>query len=305
MADMKTWMKALRVPFLTASAVPVMLGTAAAWHATGQFNLLLFLLGFLVIAFLHLGTNLLNDFYDHLSGNDAANATPTPFSGGSRVIQDGLLRPQQVKDAALLFLLLGAIIGSYLIVAFESMALLVIGLVGLVSAITYTAPPLKLGYRGMGEFLVALNFGPLPVLGAYFLQTEALSWTAFLASLPVTILVFLILLINEIPDENADRKVSKNTLVVLLGPAKAAHLYASMLFLSYAVVILGVLADTLPVWTLLALLTIPLAMKASHAALTSYHDVRRLLPANGMTIMLHLASGLLLAAGFILDRVIA
>lgn len=305
MAGMKTWMKALRVPFLTASAVPVILGTAAAWYATGQFNLLLFILGFLVIAFLHLGTNLLNDFYDHLSGNDAANKTPTPFSGGSRVIQDGLLNPQQVKDGAIIFLGLAALTGGYLVFAFQSVVLAAIGLIGLVSAIIYTAPPLKLGYRGLGEVLVAINFGPLPVLGAYFLQTGTLSWTAFWASLPVAILVFLILLINEVPDLDADRKAGKRTLVVLLSPARAVHLYAAMLFLSFALIILGILLGVLPLWTLLALFTIPVAMKASHVAITSHHDIMRLLPANGMTILLHLLTGLLVAAGFIMGKVVA
>ena len=113
------------------------------------------------------------------------------------------------------FYLVAAAIGLVLLALRPSAALLVIGVVGIIVSLGYTAPPLKLVYRGLGEVAVAVGFGPLMLLGAYVVQTGgALTWEPFVASIPIALLVALILYVNEIPDRRGDARAGKRTLPV-------------------------------------------------------------------------------------------
>src|SRR3989338_847528 len=114
MPRLKVWLKALRAPFFTATIVPVLLGAIIAWYDTGSFIWVKFWLTFAGALFMHAGTNLANDYFDHQSGCDEINATPTPFSGGSRVIQQGLIKAKNILFAALAFFIFGSLIGFYL-----------------------------------------------------------------------------------------------------------------------------------------------------------------------------------------------
>ena len=166
-------------------------------------------------AFVQLGLNVANDVFDTVQGADDANVTPTKFSGGSRVIQYGLVSLRQMAGLATVFYVLAGVIGLVLLATHGSTALLVIGLVGFIVSLGYTAPPLKFVYRGLGEIAVALGFGPMMLLGAYVVQTGgALSWEPFVASIPVALLVALILYVNEIPDRRGDARAGKRTLPV-------------------------------------------------------------------------------------------
>jgi 1,4-dihydroxy-2-naphthoate polyprenyltransferase len=304
MASLAVWSRALRLPFLTATIVPVILGTSIAWHDMGAINWGFFILALIGVASLHLATNTANDYYDHLSGNDAANKRPTKFSGGSRVIQDKLVSPTSMRNASLLFLLIGIGIGLFLYCATKNPILLWIGGIGAFIGFFYTAPPLKLGYRGVGELLTGIGFGPLAVVGAYALQTGMISVTALAASVPIGLLVALILLINEVPDEEADKKVGKHTLVVILGKREAISLYHFFLIATYLFIMTGILMRHIPMYAVLVLLTLPLSLKAYNASAEYINDkkpdIRKLLPANGMTIALHLAIGMLLSLSYIL-----
>ena len=114
-----------------------------------------------------------------------------------------------------MFYVLAGLIGLILLATHGSTALLVIGVVGFIVSLGYTAPPLKFVYRGLGEIAVALGFGPLMLLGAYVVQTGgALAWEPFVASIPVALLVALILYVNEIPDRRGDARAGKRTLPV-------------------------------------------------------------------------------------------
>ena len=141
-----------------------------------------------------------------------------------------------------------------------STALLVIGVVGFICQLGYTAPPLKFVYRGLGEVAVAIGFGPLMLLGAYVVQTGgALSWEPFVASIPVALLVALILYVNEIPDRRGDARVGKRTLPVRFSRKAVIAGYNVAVVAAYVALVVGVVAGILPVPTLLMLLTIPLA----------------------------------------------
>ncbi len=289
---------AARLPFLTASVIPVLLGTAIAW-THGSLDLTLFLLTFLGTAFFHIGANAINDYFDHRSGVDEANLTPTPFSGGSRLIQRGLMTPQATLRLALTFYALGGLIGLILLLRVGPQ-LLLFGLAGFLLGLLYTAPPLRLAHRGLGELAVGLAFGPVIVMGAYWVQTQRWSNQALLASIPVALLITAVLYINEFPDRTWDQRAGKRNWVTRLPLPRALLGYALLVGGAYLVLVAGVLAGALPAPTLLALITLPMAWKAYRMLQRHYAFPYRLIPANATTIFIHLLVGWLLFAGYII-----
>jgi 1,4-dihydroxy-2-naphthoate octaprenyltransferase len=293
----------LRAPFFTASIIPVILGASVAWSETGVFSLGLFLLTLVAGMSLHAGTNVANDYFDHKSRDDEINVEfVRPFSGGSRLIQKGLLTPRAVLVESLVLFAIGGVIGVYL-AATRGPMILVLGLIGAFCGFFYTAPPVNIAARGIGELTVGLNFGTLMTLGAYYVQVGRFSTGAFLASLPVAILIADVLYINEFPDYTADKAVGKTHLVVRLGKEKAVWGYLALTLAAYVSILVPVLARAIPPYCLLALVTLPIAMKAIRVAVSNYADSPKLAPANAATIQLHMLTGLLVAVGFILDRI--
>ena len=292
-------LRTTRLPFLSATIVPVVLGIViAASH--GAFDLLAAILTIIGACFVQLAINVSNDVFDTAQGADDANVTPTKFSGGSRVIQYGLVSFRQMATLGAGLFLAGALVGLLLLVLRGSPALLAIGIIGFVLGIGYTAPPLKLVYRGLGEVAVALGFGPLMLLGAYVVQTEgALSWEPFVASIPVALLVALILYVNEIPDRRGDARAGKRTLPVRFGRTTIVTGYRVAVVAAYAVVVLTVATGTLPITTLIVLLTIPLALQVSRGLEPNYDNPYGLMAVMGVNIKLHLVAGLALVAAYL------
>ncbi|OIO35180.1 MAG: 1,4-dihydroxy-2-naphthoate octaprenyltransferase [Candidatus Omnitrophica bacterium CG1_02_44_16] len=298
----KVWLKAVRAPFLTATIIPVLMGYLLAWHDTSTFVWQLFLLALSGAIFIHIGTNLANDFFDHLMGCDEANLTPTPFSGGSRVIQDGLISPKKILCVSLTFFILGAIIGFYLNYVSGKNVILVLGAIGIFLAFFYSARPFKIGYKCFGEVSTGLGFGPIMAMGAYFVGARQLSFKVFLVSIPVGILIALVLFINEFPDHDGDKAVGKRTLVVFLGKKNAVILYQALLVALYVIIIALVVVKFLPYLCLFSLLTLPVAFKAFMASGYNYEKIYELLPVNAATISLHSIIGSLLCAGIAVDK---
>jgi 1,4-dihydroxy-2-naphthoate octaprenyltransferase len=295
------WLHASRYEFFTGVIGPALVGGAAAWSGAHVFHLGLWLVTVVGLMLAHASANLANDYFDHLSGNDALNTEfITPFTGGSRVIQQGLATPREVLVAALVSLALAGACGLLLAWLCGWPILILAGIGGL-TGFFYTAPPVKLGYRGWGELFIALDFGVLPVLGTYFVQTRSFSLPALWASLPVALLILAILWINQFPDYHADRAVGKRHWVVRLGRRRAAGVYAGMVALAYLLVIAGAALEILPPLTLLVVLTLPLAARALNVALREYDHPPALAPANAATVGVHLLFSLLLAVGLVVD----
>lgn len=291
-------LRSTRLPFLSATIVPVLLGIAiAASH--GAYDLPTAVLTVLGAAFVHLGLNVSNDVFDTAQGADDANVTPTKFSGGSRVIQYGLVSFRRMATISAAFYVAAGAIGLVLLAVRGSTELLVIGVVGFVVSLGYTAPPLKFVYRGLGEIAVAIGFGPLMLLGAYVVQTRgALSWEPFVASLPIALLVALILYVNEIPDRRGDARAGKRTLPVRWSKTAVIGGYRAAAVAAYAIVVVGVIAGVLPIPALLALLTIPLAQRVSQGLEPDYDNPYGLMAVMGVNVKVHLYVGLLLLAAY-------
>ena len=293
-----TFFLTTRLPFLTATIVPVALGGAvAAYHdrfAWGWF--LLALLGGVLI---HLGLNMANDLFDDASGADEANVTPTPFSGGSRVLQYGLVSRRAVITATVACYAAGIALGLALAAA-RGAGLLLIGAVGVVISLAYSAPPLRLVHRGVGEVVTAVGFGPVTTLGTYYVCAQRFSGEALFASLPVALFIALILYVNEVPDRAGDAAVGKRTLPVRWPKERVVVGYAVGAALAYALVVAGVVTNTMPAWTLLALLTVPMA-RAVHRGLQRHYDrPYELMKAMQTNIGLHLSTGILLVVGYVI-----
>ncbi len=296
------WLRASRFQFFTASVVPVIVGGAVAYWETGTVRWGYWLATLIALVLLHAAANLANDYYDHLSRNDEINVEfISPFTGGSRFIQKQLTSPVSILIAALACLAAGSGIGLIL-VWLRGWPILVLGVVGGLSGFFYTANPLRLGYRGLGEIFIFLDFGILPVLGTYYVQTQQFTIAAAAASLPVAFLIAAVLWINQFPDYRADHAVHKKHWVVRLGRRRACYVYAADLLAAPLAVPVFVTLGWLPPLTLLALLPLPLAINAIRTAFRHYDQPEKLLPANVATIMIHLSTGLLLAVGLVLSH---
>lgn len=292
------WM-ALRFPFLTATLVPALLGTAVAYLAVGAINWLLFVLTILGALMVQAGTNVLNDYFDHRSGNDPVNVEfVRPFSGGSRVIQLGLLTPLEVLSLGLLLCLGATGIGIYLAVAAGPWVIAFAGF-GILSGAFYAAKPFNWASKGVGELLVGINFGVLVAAGAYYVQTGTVSWQVVLASIPVAFLITAVLFINEFPDYKADLSTGKRTLVVRLGRPRAAILYVAMVVAPHVALIAAVATGWLPTVTLVGLASLALTFRACQYAIKHSEASLDLAPANALTIIAHLSTGLLITWAFV------
>lgn len=293
---------ATRLPFLTATIVPVALGGAiAAQH--GSFSWSLFGLILLGASAIHLATNITNDVFDDLSGADATNVTPTPFSGGSRVIQYRLLSRQSMATMAALFYLVGITIGVYLAES-RGRLLYLFGITGILVSVLYTAPPFRLVHRGWGEPAVGFGFGPLMVGGTYFALTQSLSLEALFASLPVAILIALVLYLNEVPDREGDSATGKRTLIVRWKRQTAVRAYGLAALLTYALIVAGAVGGIISPWTLLGLATLPMARGVYRDLDLHYEKPYALMTAMQRNIGVHLLTGMLIVAGYLIDLIV-
>ncbi len=309
------WIKASRAPFLIAAGLPAMVGGLVAYSLLppGQFLLGVFFLAIIANMTAQVGANLANDYYDHLTTDDDINVNVTPFSGGSRMIQDKLIPARRILVASLIAFAIAFAAGIYLVVT-RTIWLLPIGLGGLFIGFFYTAPPFKFAYRGLGELVIGLSFGPMSVAGAFIVQTLSLSNLGWLwPSIPLGLLVLGILYINEFPDYDADKAVGKNHLIVRLGRKRAAVGYYALLVLIYLTILappaLGLVlpiasVESLslpPAITLIGLLSCPLAIKAALVTSKNYDDPKGIIPAQATHILTFAATGLLLGLAYLLQ----
>lgn len=234
---------------------------------------------------LEVAKNASGEVYDYDSGTDLAVAAEdrSPFSGGKRVLVDGLLSRRALWVVALISYGL-AIAAGLTVVLLREPRVLALGIIGVGCAFFYHAPPLRLSYRGLGEAAVALCYGPLIACGTYLVQRGGVSPMVWLPALPLGLLIGGFLLINEFPDYRADLAAGKRTLVVRLGRERASGLFALVLGAAFAgVMILPLLGVPRGVWLgAFAILPAILAATALRAAPT---NTARIIPAQGRTLL--------------------
>ena len=298
MTQIFTWVVIMRLPFLSATIMPILVGAAVAkfmgfavdWSWLG-----LTLLGG---SLLHIGTNTSNDYFDYLSGTDNLNYNYSNkgLNGGSRGIQMGLISPKGVRNLTIAVFALSVLVGIPLIQK-AGIPVLWLGIIGFLSGLFYTAPPFRFSSRkGLGELLIGLNFGPLMVAGSTLVQTGQLIPEAFLAGVPLGLLIAAVVYINEFPDHDSDKATGKNTLIVVFGPEKARVGYVALVSGAFLSIVLLVLNGTFPSLILIALIASYFGF-TSIQTLYKYYNDRLLEPANWGTIIMHSLTGVLLFAG--------
>lgn len=292
------WVAATRPAFLSVTAVGVLLGLACALHDQTFRSLSLAMITLLFAVLAQAGANVINDYYDAISGCDAANDDRiSPFTGGSRFIQNGLLREEQTRRFG--YALLGLVIPAGLWLINQSGdTLLWIGLAGLFSAWAYSATPFKLQSRGLGEFTIILAW-LMVVIGSNYVQSQSLNPTALYAGLAYAPLVANVLFVNQIPDRFADAGVGKHTLIVRYGPVFAPWGSLMLYGIAYIVLVTGIIQQQLPSWAALGLFSFIPASISIKALLTDPSNPEQLRIAIPLTILSCLLFGLLLAIGLI------
>jgi 1,4-dihydroxy-2-naphthoate octaprenyltransferase len=292
--SLKAWLLLPRFHFIPLTVILVSLGTAIAAYE-GFFDLGYFALAMIGSILVHITVNVINDYYDYVDGIDLS--TPrTPFSGGSGVLTRGLLKPRQAFWVATVSLLMAMVIGIYFVLErgwFLFPLLLVAGF----SAYFYNV---CLSKWWVGELFAGLNFGPMMVLGSYYVQTGRYSWEAFFASLAPGVLTANLLFLNEFPDREADERGGRRHLVIALGREGARFLYVALIIVAYLLIVIGVVTGMMPWVTLIGLGTVMFGWKAAKGALKDYNDVNRLVPALGANVMTILGTQALLAVGYVI-----
>lgn len=295
------WLRMTRPGFLVITVVGVVLGLATAHAVTADFDAPKAVITLLLALLAHAGANVLNDYHDALNGADAANRQGLlPFSGGSRLIQDGVVTVSATHRLG--WALTGLMVAGGIWLAWHSgTGLWVIGAAGLLLGWAYSAPPLALMSRGLGEPGVALAWW-LVVVGADYTQQGAFSALPMVLGVGYGLLVANILLINGFPDAPADAQVGKRTLVVRWGANGATALYGLVAIVAYGGLVLAAAQDWAPVSALWGLASLPLSLLAGISLARNQHQPQELRPAIVLTIAAAVVHGLGLSAGLVLGR---
>jgi 1,4-dihydroxy-2-naphthoate octaprenyltransferase len=292
----RIWFQAVRFFSFTASVIPVLVGSAFAL-IDRELSVPLLLLMLMASVACHAGANLANDYFDHVKGIDT-----TESLGPSKVIQQGLLTPAQVKRGMLVAFAIATVPGL-VIVAMSSWVILVLALLSLGAAFFYTGGPKPLGYIALGEITVFIFMGPVMIGGAYYVHAERLTWEVIAGSIAVAALVAEILHANNIRDIELDRRAGKVTLATLLGRRGANHEYLLLAAIAYVAVIVLV-AGAPEFWpALIVAATLRRAIELIRLAYSATEPLQ-LNQLLRRTAGLHLRFGSLLTVGLIIRAIL-
>lgn len=291
----------IRIPFLILSLILGILGAAVAWYESrlfgSPFNIGYAFLATFGLMIAHAAVNIFNDYFDAKSGLDY-KTNRTPFSGGSGATPEGLMTVQQNLYLGIICFILLIPIGSFFVWE-KGWMLLPLLILAVLLIVLYTPLILKMGYP---EWSPGLGLGILPVMGAYFVHTGEYNLTALTASIPSYLLVHNLLLLNEFPDYEADKTVNRRTLPIVVGKKKAAYVFSVFVLLVYIWIIWAVSSGHMPVFTLLSLLTIPIAVQVIKGSFL-YDNREQFLPVMSKNVLLILLVQALIAAGYILGGI--
>jgi 1,4-dihydroxy-2-naphthoate octaprenyltransferase len=254
---LKAWLSLSRLPFHSVGVLPFLLGVILAWSQGYSLNWAVLFFSILAVIFIMLTTYLTGEYYDYET--DAINVDYNKYSGGSRVLQVGLIPRRHALIATYISLASAGAIGFVLYFYYETGPYTIpLGAFGLLCGYFYTAKPFQWSYRGIGELLIAICYGWLTVNAAYYLQVGHFSLTPALVSIPLAIAIFLVILINEFPDYISDKLSGKRTLVVRFGRERMAILYSLLLMTCYLAIIPGLFYGVPWIVAPLSVLLLPL-----------------------------------------------
>jgi len=270
-----------------------------AWSQYHIFKPFEFFLVLIAVSMNHVGLNMIDDVYDYRNAVDQkTKGVKNPYTGGSGVLTEGLLTLQRMLTGAYLCFAITSLIGIYLTYRC-GWGIFFIGIFGLASSLFYTKPPIKFGYRGFGELGLFINFGPVLVMGSYYAQIPVFHFNPFLISFIPGALMWSMIIINEIPDYDEDHGGGKWTLVVRYGQKNGVGLYAAGLSVAYILIIIAVIFNLASAYSLLALITVPMALWSLKIARLNYSHPQRLIAANRTMLYIHAITLIMMIASYI------
>ena len=286
-------MRAIRIRFMLASLIAVASGISIAFWKHGVFNFTYAALTFAGVICLHASVDLLNDYWDYKRGTDII-AKRTKFSGGTGVLPDNLLKPKMVYAAAVIFLILGVLTGTYFVII-RGIAIAIILGFAIVSILFYS---ISIVNSGLGELFVAIK-GTLIVLGSFYVQTEVIDPSAIYVGAIIGILSASVLFANSFPDYDADRYTGRRTLLNMIGKQKGSRLFPILVMIPYILILAGIFLGYTKFLSLACMVSIPYAIKAIKH-IDQYTHIDKFVPVMAATVIYARITGLILALSLLL-----
>jgi 1,4-dihydroxy-2-naphthoate polyprenyltransferase len=291
---LSTWLRVIRIRFLLASVIAVSNGLAITYWKYSTIDPLYAILTYTGVVFLHASVDLLNDYWDYKRGIDVATKR-TKFSGGTGVLPENLLEPRTVYIAGLIFLVLGASIGTYFIMVRGIAIAIILGFA--VTAIYFYST--KIVNAGLGELFVAIK-GAMIVLGSLYVQNAVLDPAALYCGAIVGLLSATVLYINSFPDYEADKSKGRRTLVIIFGRKAASTIFPMFIIAAYALIAGGIFFGLTKVYSLITFVSMPLAIKSALALRKDPESIDNIVPAMASTVTYSRITGFMLAMSYIL-----
>lgn len=287
------WLRVIRIKFLLASVIAVSLGLAMSYWYTGRLDAIHSAITMGGVIALHASVDLLNDFWDYKRGIDTITKR-TKFSGGTGVLPEGLLKSSHVYWAGVVFLILGSLAGLYFIVLYGWIIAVILGF-AILSIYFYST---KIVDSGLGEIFVGIK-GTMIVLGTYYIQTQQITQSSVMGGIIVGTLSSLVLYITSFPDFDADKQKGRKTLVIMLGKKRASGVFWAFPFVSYGIILVGIISQLFPVFCLIVLATIPLMIKSGLNLRKHFDDADRFVFVMKSTLLFSRITGSLFIVGFL------
>jgi len=287
------WMRAIRIRFMLASLIAVASGISIAFWKHGVFNFTYAALTFAGVICLHASVDLLNDYWDYKRGTDII-AKRTKFSGGTGVLPDNLLKPRMVYAAAVIFLILGVLTGTYFVII-RGIAIAIILGFAIVSIWFYSTSIVN---SGLGELFVAIK-GTLIVLGSFYVQTEVIDPSAIYVGAIIGILSASVLFANSFPDYDADRYTGRRTLLNMIGKQKGSRLFPILVMIPYILILAGIFLGYTKFLSLACIASIPYAIKAIKDV-DQYKHIDKFVSVMAATVIYARITGFILALSLLL-----
>ena len=288
------WLRVIRVRFLLASVIAVLVGLALNWSQNGTIAYFDALLTFAGVMALHASVDLLNDYWDFKRGIDT-KTTRTKMSGGTGVLPEGLLKPSTVYRAGVIFLIIGSLIGSYFVITYGILIAIILGF-AILSIYFYST---KIVDSGLGEFFVGVK-GSMIVIGAFYIQSGQVNIESILAGIVVGTLSSLVLFIDSFPDHDADKSKGRKTLVIVVGKEKASKLFWIFPLFAYSIILIGISLNLFPILSLICLLSLPLMIKSGLGLQKNYGSINDLVPFMSSSLKFSRITGILFVLSFLI-----
>lgn len=290
------WFRAIRVRFLLSSVVAVSAGLVIGWWQTESFVLFHAILTMGGVLALHASVDLLNDYWDFKRGIDTQTQR-TKVSGGTGVLPEGLLDPNAVYKAGIIFLILGAVIGGYFVII-NGIIIAILLTFAVLSIYFYST---KIVDYGLAEFFVAVK-GTMIVLGTYFIQTSQLDASSMVGGMFVGVLSSLVLFITSFPDHDADKSKGRRTLVIMFGKEKATSAFWLFPSVGYALIGIGIFFEIFPIICLMTLVTLPILFMSGRKLKNNFQSIEKLVPVMNMVLTYSRMTGAIFVASFLIGN---